>query len=549
MKQRLIGGIMRATLLLFISAGLSIAQPAADSASHCVVISEGAPALPAQLLEGQGKIDFPITTANPEARKFFEQGVAQMHSFWAREAERSFLQAAKLDPAAPMPWWGVAMVAAGDYRPHFQLVRDKHLPGTLPATPNAKRSLAAARRARELAAVPGQATETEKLFIDAIWARRNPDSPDPDAAYTAGLRRVIAANPKDPEARTYLSLHLMDGFNTPAREPRPGSMEAVELLRQLTREFPGHPGAHHFVIHGWEGSNFAKDAWDSCKQYAALVPNIPHALHMPGHIYAQTGKLKEAQAAFTAAAVLERKFMAADKDYGNGHHGHNIHFLSVALAADGQFDSAFAAAKELLGLAETDKEKKTPDAHRTAFRQGSFAMVRSLVWAEKWDEILTGSLLPELTTPREKFWRHWARGLAFSAKKDLTAATAELAAMRAVQLDFEKQVKASPPREFGVAMQELQGFIELAQGKSKRAWKVLESASKAERALRYNEPPIYPRPVAEAWGQAALRSGNRKLAEKVFRIALHEMPESRIPLEGLRQLTTRRQDGQVSGGN
>ena len=71
--------------------------------------------------EGMGTVHFPITTASPEAQKFFDQGVAQMHSFWAREAERSFLQAAALDPKAPMPWWGVAMVAAGDYRPGFQL--------------------------------------------------------------------------------------------------------------------------------------------------------------------------------------------------------------------------------------------------------------------------------------------------------------------------------------------------------------------------------------------------------------------------------------------
>src|SRR6187431_221640 len=244
---------MRVTFLLFFSTVLLIAQPAADSASHCVVISEGAPALPAQLLEGQGKINFPITTSNAEARKFFEQGVAQMHSFWAREAERSFLQAAKLDPAAAMPWWGVAMVAAGDYRPHFQLVRDKHLPGTPPATPNAKRALAAAKRAKELAAVAGQATELEKLYIEAIWARRNPDTVDPDAAYIAGLRRVVAANPKDVEARTYLALHLMDGFETAAKNPRPGSMEAVETLRRLAREYPAHPGVHHYIIHGWEG--------------------------------------------------------------------------------------------------------------------------------------------------------------------------------------------------------------------------------------------------------------------------------------------------------
>ncbi|MBL8241283.1 MAG: hypothetical protein JNM66_27920 [Bryobacterales bacterium] len=540
---------MRSLFLVCLAALPLAAQAAADTAAHCVVVSEGAPALPAQLMEGQGSVVFPMTTASAEARKFFEQGVAQMHSFWAREAERSFLQAAQLDPAAPMPWWGVAMVAAGDYRPHFQLVRDKHLPGTLPATANGKRALAAARRARELAAIPGKASDVEKLYIDAIWARRNPDSADPDAGYIAGLRRVVAADPKDVEARTYLALHLMDGFDTPSRNPRPGSMEAVEILRHLAKEAPAHPGVHHYVIHGWEGSNFARDAWDSCKQYAALVPNIPHALHMPGHIYAQTGKFKEAQDAFTVAATLERKYMAADKEYGNGHHGHNVHFLAVALAAEGQFDAAFTAAKDLLGYAETEKEKKTPDAYRTAFRQGSFAMVRTLVWGERWDEILTGSLLPSLATPREKFWRHWARALAFSAKKDPAAATAELAAMRAAQTEFEKQVKAAAPREFAVAMQDVQGFIYLAQGKNKRAWKTLEMASTAERALRYNEPPIYPRPVAEAWGQAAMRAGQRKMAEKVFRIALHELPGSRIPSEGLRQLTSRRQDSAVSGGN
>src|SRR5437016_11856500 len=84
-----------------------------------------APSLPAHIMTGQGRVHFPITTTNPKAQEFFDQGVAQMHSFWAVEAERSFLQAATLDPQAPMPYWGIAMVAAGDFRPHFQLVRDR----------------------------------------------------------------------------------------------------------------------------------------------------------------------------------------------------------------------------------------------------------------------------------------------------------------------------------------------------------------------------------------------------------------------------------------
>lgn len=527
--------------LLFLPV-LATAQPGA----HCVVVSEGAPPLPAKLLPGQGPIRFPISSKNAEARRFFEQGVAQMHSFWAREAERSFLQAAQLDPQSPMPWWGVAMVANGDFRPHFQLVRDRHLPGTLPSTPNGKRALSAAKRAKELAA---NASPLEQLYIDAAWARRNPDSKDPDGDYIAALRRIVAAHPNEVEAKTYLALHLMDGFTLPDHKPRPGSMEAVEILRQVVKESPDHPGGHHYVIHGWEGSSFAKDAWESCRRYAELVPNIPHALHMPGHIYAQTGRLKDAQSSFIAAADLERKFMAEDKDYGNQHHGHNVHFLAVTLTADGQVDRAIGFAKELLAMTETEKEKKTPDAYRTAFRQGSFAMVRSLVWAERWDDILTGSLVPDLATPREKFWRHWARGLALAAKKDTAGARAELSAMRQTQLDFEKVVGKSAPREFVVAMMEVQSSIRIASGEVKQGLKGLEMATKAERAIRYNEPPIYPRPIAEAWGLAAQRAGNRKLAEKAFRIALEQTPESRIPVEGLKQLLSQKESQVTAGGN
>src|SRR5947208_12479402 len=119
-----------------------------------------APTLPAKLLPGMGQVHLAITTSSPEAQKFFDQGVAQMHSFWAREAERSFLQAAALDPEAPMPHWGIAMVAAGDWRPRFQIDTlsaffGKSIP---PATSRAR---TAAKKAVELAAVPGKATELE----------------------------------------------------------------------------------------------------------------------------------------------------------------------------------------------------------------------------------------------------------------------------------------------------------------------------------------------------------------------------------------------------
>ncbi|MCI0423542.1 MAG: hypothetical protein L0312_30710, partial [Acidobacteria bacterium] len=203
------------------------------------------PSLPAKLLDGQGKIHFPITTSNPKAQEFFDQGVAQMHSFWAAEAERSFLQAAALDPAAPMPHWGIAMVAHGDYRPRFQLEGDRPAKRRKSYEGGSRRALEASKKARELAVIPGKATPLEKLYIQAIAARLDLQSKDPDAGYVQGLRAILVQHPQEVEAKSYLALHTMRGFVLPERTPREGSMESANLLRELLKEAPDHPGVHH----------------------------------------------------------------------------------------------------------------------------------------------------------------------------------------------------------------------------------------------------------------------------------------------------------------
>ena len=225
---------------------LAAAAAAAQTPDACTPKpSQYAPPLPAKLLDGMGKVHFPITTKSSGAQAFFDQGVAQMHSFWFAEAERSFRQAAALDPEAPMPQWGIAMTASGDFRPRFQLEDND---GRITPTP---RAAEAARRAHELAAVPGRATDVERLYIASIAARRR----EGDDAFVRELRVLVSKYPKEVEARSYLALMLMKGFTLPDRKPRtPESTEAVALLRQLLKDAPDHPGVHHYVIHGFEGS-------------------------------------------------------------------------------------------------------------------------------------------------------------------------------------------------------------------------------------------------------------------------------------------------------
>jgi tetratricopeptide (TPR) repeat protein len=506
-----------------------------------------APTLPAHILSGQGHIDFPITTSNPKAQEFFNQGVAQMHSFWAFEAERSFLQAAALDPKAPMPYWGVAMVAAGDYRPRFQLIRDE-VPSNVkkldanPRTPEGGpgRAMAAAKKALELSKAPGQATDLEKLYIASIAARRNPDSKDPDGDYIKGLRAIAAAYPNEIEARTYLALHLMHGFTTPDKQPLEGTMEAVAILRDLLIKAPDHMGVHHYVIHGWEGSSFAKEAWPSCRRYPELVPNIPHALHMPGHIWAQTGKWDEAVKSFGSAAENERGYIKADKLYSRGHHGHNVHFLVEVYCFQGKYDKAMEAARELLGYAENPREAASVDNWYTVHRQGWFALMETLVHFEKWNEILDGKTLVVYDKPREQAWRHWAMGIAYASKGDTKSAKAEAKAMEASLKELKAKTNDTP-KPLLVARQELAGQIAFASKKYDLSFRTLAAAVRAERALRYTEPPSYPRPVAEALGKMALAKGKLHIAEDAFRQSLEQYPASHRSTEGLAE--TMRREG------
>ncbi len=529
---------MKTLYALIVAAAICAAQtnaPKSGQKDACTPPPSGvAPSLPAKLMKGQGKVHFPITTSNPQAQAFFDQGIAQLHSFWAMEAERSFLQAAELDPEAPMPYWGIAMVAAGDYRPRFQLDNYDKVFGKANPLKASARALEGARKAQERADVPGKASDLEKMYIASIVARRTSAAKHADEGYIRGLRAIVSKYPDEIEARTYLALHLMRGFQLPDKKPRGTSLEAVEMLRDLLHRAPEHPGVHHYVIHGFEGSQFAKDAWPSCQRYSELVTNIPHALHMPGHIYSQTGRWDDAVRSFESAAENERAYIKADSLYGFGHHGHNVHYLSTAYSFEGQYDKAKSAARELLALQENPREKANLDGFFSGYRQGWFAMLRTLVQSESWDQILDGSTLPVYAKPREEAWRHWARALAHIGKGDLGLAKDESGLMDASLRDYKQRVKLPTPEPLKVARGELDGQLQVAEGKLGRGMHKLRDAARLEQKMIYSEPPYYPRPVSEALGEIAMRNQHPAEAKAAFRIALQQYPNSFKAQKGLR---------------
>src|SRR5262249_45306692 len=174
---------------------------------------------PARLIEGYGQVHMPITTKSEEAQRFFDQGLALLHSFWSYEADRSFERAAQLDPECAMAQWGIAMAAVNEKR------RDE-----------------AIKRAKKLAAKAG---EHERLYIAAVEARyqgeratvQNNGFLGASEPYKKALRKIVSSYPDDLEAKLFLALALMSGYERDG-SPKPGTAEAIKLLQVALAKDP-----------------------------------------------------------------------------------------------------------------------------------------------------------------------------------------------------------------------------------------------------------------------------------------------------------------------
>lgn len=163
-------------------------SPTYGHSSQGEAFDEG-PRQKAFLMKGMAKIVFPVTTRSSQAQKFFEQGVAQLHAYWYFEAERSFRQAAALDPDCAMAYWGMAMANSNVV---FNEARAK---GFI--------EQAMKRRAK--------ASAREKLWIENLngFLNADPNLKDRDKtrrkAYIAGLQKLVNDYPNELEAKAFLA--------------------------------------------------------------------------------------------------------------------------------------------------------------------------------------------------------------------------------------------------------------------------------------------------------------------------------------------------------
>jgi hypothetical protein len=228
---------------------------------------------PVVLLPGLGHHQHPITTANPEAQKFFDQGLILVYGFNRGEAIRSFKRAAELDPESPMPYWGIAL--AHGY--HLNMDMDIH-------------SGAAFEAIQKAVALSPHAPQYERDYVAAL-ARRCSGDPKADGAklamdYKNAMAQLATHYPDDTDAATlyaesWMDLDRYDWYGA-AGQAKPGTDEILLVLESVLRREPDHPGANHLYVHVLDTSPHPERALTSAYRLAQLAPGAGHLLHMGG---------------------------------------------------------------------------------------------------------------------------------------------------------------------------------------------------------------------------------------------------------------------------
>ncbi len=459
-----------------------------------------APGLPTDsvpLYEDLGTHHVAITTRVPKAQRYFDQGMRLVYGFNHGEAIRAFTEAARLDPNCPMCYWGIAYA----HGPHVNAGIDSAA------------GVAAYAAAQQALSLASRVTPRERAYIRAVakrYAAPPPADRAPlDSAYARAMGDVVRQYPNDLDAATLYAESLMDlrpwnYWNQQTSEPYPGTTEIVAQLERVLQANPNHPGACHYYIHAVEAVQPEK-AVPCAERLAALMPGAGHMVHMPAHIYIRVGRYGDAIEA-------------------------NVHFAATIAGHSAQ---AIEAAKKTGSTTPPEVARQVPPVEPYV----TYPLL-TLTTFGRWDDVLALPLPPSDLRFSTAI-AHYARGVAFAAKGQWTAAQ--------VALDTVKQIAATtnpryaeagwvtPKTVLEIASHALMGEIAARRGQLNEGIAHFQAAARIEDGMQYIEPPDWYYPIRHSLGAVLLKAGRAAEAEMAYREDLKRFPDNGWSLFGLAQ--------------
>jgi tetratricopeptide (TPR) repeat protein len=480
------------------------------------------------LFKGLDTYEMKISTDNPEAQKYFNQGLLLYYGYNYPEAARSFRAAAKLDPKCGISNWGACLSLCDCID-----------------NPGDKWHAEALQAFRAAININNPGTEKEQALIDALFGQFDelPEkNKDTLSMFGKNMKKLYQLYPDDPDITAIYAnvstkeIDLYEGIRD--ADPSGEAEEVIKALEDGMKKHPYHPGLNHFYIHAMEGAGTPAKALEAAIRLDGLVPGSGHLQHMPAHIYFYYGNYHEATEANQRGIDADDQMF---KDGGIKHpefagfYLHNYYFLFDSLMMEGRSAEAIDASHKLL------KRLKDGDLPSTPYLQDVFHSVPFLLLARtgKWDKLNSESAPPEKLIFANAM-RAYALGQAAVRKRNALESDNQL---KNIHRAIENYAKAkankepySPPlaKLLQISALDLSGQIAAAAGNKKKEIENLNKAIAIEDTLDFHMLPWYMY-TRLSLGAALLADGKYQEAEAAYKKELEKHPHSGWALFGLTQ--------------
>ena len=479
------------------------------------------------LYDGLGKVHFPITTSNPLAQRYFNQGLSLAYNFNHAGAVVACREAQRLDPDCAMCFWGEAFA----HGPNINAPMD-------PAV-NA-RAVGLTTYANWLAR---KATPAEQAVIEATMRRYSFDPKADRAAldqgYADAMLAVAKAHPANDDIALIAAEAAMDtspwNYWTADKQPQPRLGEAIRLVETVYGRNPDHPQAAHLYIHLMEnGPNPKKAEAAADKLSTPLAPTAGHLVHMPAHIYYRMGRWRDSMRVNVDAARADEAYIKATGDKGfvrYGYYPHNVHFIVTSAQMAGDMPTAIREARKLASLLDPTISSQIGwiQAVNAApyFAAAQFAAPRQILAMQPVSAKL----------PYPNAMRHFARATAYANLRNRAGFNRELAALKTAREtgDFKIMIEQGVPANELLLLAETVARARWAYASRNyaQAAQHYRDAIAIEEKITYMEPPWWYYPVHQSLGAALYRAGKYGEAREAFTKALAQSPNNGWVLYGL----------------
>jgi peroxiredoxin len=308
-------------------------------------------------MQGMGNVHWKISTESPMAQRFFDQGISQLHGFWYFEAERSFRQAASIDPDRAIFYWGMARANTENPERSAGFI-EQAMKRIDKSSPLESRLIEAwSRRVKDWPKPPEEKKEDAKdgakndskgkkkaNVTDEVRDKRK----ERFKGYARELDEIVQDYPDEIELKAMLVLQL---WQNQSQGHDIQSYTALDsLLDDIFRRNPRHP-AHHFRIHLWDYRK-EKLAIKAAAECGPSASGIAHMWHMPGHTYSRLHRYADAAWQQEASARVDHAHMIRDRIMPDQIHNfaHNNEWLIRNWLNVGRPSDALALSKNMIEL-------------------------------------------------------------------------------------------------------------------------------------------------------------------------------------------------------